>query len=85
MAHARYHYMVDFFWPDASQVDGFRKESRKIVAYDDAEAIKESEIASIGARPYMGPATAPAHFRVRKVFRKHEEVIHASRKATTHA
>jgi hypothetical protein len=82
MARARYHYMVDFFWPDATQVDGFRRESGSIVAYDDSEAIKESERASISAHPDRGPPAKLAYFRVRKVYTKREEVIFDSRKAT---
>lgn len=85
MARAQYHYMVDFFWPDASQVDGFRIKSDRIAAYDDAEAIRESERVRIGARPYLGPQVEPTRIRVRKVFRKHEETIFDSSKGAPHA
>ncbi len=81
MARKQSHYMVDFFYPEAGQFDGFRKESTGIVANGDTEAIRESEIASIGARPRIGaPSIRPTFFRVRKVFRKSEEVIYDSSK-----
>ena len=80
MPQARYHYMIDFFFPDTSQVDGVRKEAHRIVASGDSEAIKESEIATIGARPSFGPPVKPKFFRLRKVFRKREEVIYDSSK-----
>ena len=86
MARKQSHYMVDFFYPEAGQVVGFRKESCGIVAYNDSEAIKESKIAGLGARPRIGGLSAkPAFFRVRKVFRKSEEIIYDSSKMSPHA
>jgi hypothetical protein len=61
--------MVDLFFPDAAKPDGFRVESRRVVAYDDNEAIREARLAAIGN---------PAHFHVRKVSRSGEKVIYRS-------
>ena len=85
MPQARCHYMVDFFYPEAGRPDGVRSESGRIVAYDDAEAITESKIASVGARSRFGAQLKPAFFRVRKISRKHEEVIYDSSKEVSNA
>jgi hypothetical protein len=70
MARAQHHYMADWFYPDTGAIDGFRKESDRIVAYDDAEAIRESS--PIGRE-------TPSFFRVRKVTRTSNVVIFDSR------
>lgn len=81
MPTARHHYMVDFYFSNGAS------ESRRITAYDDHEAIKESGIASIGARPFgVLPASSIklSHYRVRKVTHANDrqggDVIHDSRK-----
>jgi hypothetical protein len=75
MAQARSHYTIDFLYPRG------HTESHVIKAYNDHEAIKESEICSIGARSRYG--TNPVSFRVRRVSRKSDDVIHSS--AASHA
>lgn len=82
MTRARHHYMADFFYPEAGQPDGFRKQSHRIVASSDSEAIKESELAAKFAQPEFGRPAEPAFFRVRKVFRKGEETIFDSSKVS---
>lgn len=66
------HYMMNCFYPEADHVDGLRKDSKPIVASDDAEAIKESQKVAIWAKPEF--------FQVRLVARKGDEVIYDSRK-----
>jgi hypothetical protein len=63
---------MDCFYPDSMQFDGFRKESFRVVASSESEAIKEAEIAAIVAKPH--------HFRVRAIARKGDTVIYRSDK-----
>ncbi len=75
MPKARHHYMADWFYPDAGAADGLRRESDRIIAYDDAEAIREA--APLGK--------VPSFWRVRKVTRTSDDVIHDSRREVPHA
>ena len=78
MARAHYSYRADLFYRDPGGVNGFRKESHRIVAYSDSGAIREAENACIlvPVRP------TPAFFRVRKVSRKSDEIIYDSSKVS---
>ena len=60
MAAARYHYMVDLFYPDPELVDGVRKHSYRIAANIDLEATREAENATI----LVPSQTKPKFFRV---------------------
>ena len=65
MARTHCSYRVDLFYRDDACVDGLRKASHRIIAYNDSEAIREGANACI-----LVPAPAkPAFFRVRKVAR----------------
>jgi hypothetical protein len=75
MARKQVHYMADWFYPDGIAADGLRKESDRIVGYDDAEAIKEA--APLGRKP--------SFWQVRKVTRTGSEVIYDSRREVPHA
>ena len=63
-------YMVDCFYPNKSQPDGFRKESFPIKGSNETEAINEAKRKVFGKRPH--------HFHVRAVGRKHDTVIFSS-------
>lgn len=80
MARARYSYRVDVFYRDEWAPDGVRQESHTIAACDDEHAIREAKITSVITPPSVAPQIGPAFFRVRKVFRKREEVIFDSSK-----
>ena len=84
MARAQYHYAMDLFFPNANEMDGFRKESSTIAAAGDAEAIRECQRLSAVARPYLGPSVPPEFFQVRKVFRRRHEIIFDSSKEPRH-
>jgi hypothetical protein len=71
MPKARHLYMAEWFYPDPSSGDGLRKETDRIIAYDDAEAIRE-------AAP-IGRGT-PSFWLVRKRTRTSDDVIYDSRR-----
>jgi hypothetical protein len=77
MARKQYSYRADLFYSDPSGADGVRKESHRIIAYSDQDAIREARNACVlvPVRP------TPAFFRVRKVFRTREEIIFDSKVA----
>jgi hypothetical protein len=77
MTRARFGYRADLFYRDLSRVDGFRKETHRIVAYSDSDAVPEASNAGV----LVPKRPLPEFFRVRKVFRKHEEIIFDSRKS----
>jgi hypothetical protein len=79
MARKQQHYMLDLIYRLEGQLSDLRTESHLIVASSDSEAIRESKIATIGA------LVKPTLFRVRKVFRKSEEVIYDSSKVVPNA
>jgi hypothetical protein len=64
------HYMMDKFYRDASRPDGVRKESCRIAASSDSEAIREAKMVAI--------AETPDHFRLRIVARKGDTIIYRS-------
>jgi hypothetical protein len=64
------HYMVDCFYPDKGQSDGFRTESFPIKVSNETEAINEAKRAAFGKKPH--------HFHVRAVDRKDGLVIFSS-------
>ena len=70
MTTARHHYMADWFYPDPAVPGGSLKVSDRIVAHDDAEAIRE-------AAPLRDN---PVYWRVRRVTRTSERVIYDSRR-----
>jgi len=74
MARASYHYMVDLFYLEGGGPEGALKRSYRIVASSDSEAIQEAEAATAK----VPSRTKLTFFRVRKVFRRREEVIHDS-------
>jgi hypothetical protein len=67
------HYMVDCFYPDKGQFDGFRKDSFPIKASNESEAISEAMRVTIGMKPH--------HFHVRAVALKGDTVIYRSENA----
>ena len=67
------HYMVDCFYPDKSQPDGFRTESFPIKVSDESEAINKAKRTAFGKKPH--------HFHVRAVGRKDDTVIFSSENA----
>jgi hypothetical protein len=77
MTRAHFGYSVDLFYRDPGGIDGFRKETHRIVAYGDLDAIREASNAGV----LVPKRPLPEFFRVRKVFRKHEEMIFDSRKS----
>jgi hypothetical protein len=66
-------YMVDCFYPNKGQSDGFRKESFPIKVSNESEAINEATRKAFGKRPH--------HFHVRAVGRKNDTVIFSSEHA----
>ena len=64
------HYMVDCFYPDKGQSDGFRKESFPIKISSESEAISEAKRTAFGKKPH--------HFHVRAVARKGDTDIYRS-------
>jgi hypothetical protein len=69
---ARHDYVIERAYPDAGSAAGVHVESGRLVAYDDAEAIKEAAVA--------GPKM-PAFIRVKKVTPTSDIVIYDSRRA----
>ncbi len=70
MAKARHHYMADWFYPDPGSADGLRIESGRIIAYDDAEAVKEAAPFAVNSSFYL----------IRKVTKTSNVVIYDSRR-----
>ena len=66
--------MVDVFYAEAGHPDGFRKESFRIAASDDTEAVREATQAT-NWRKHVH------HFHVRTVSRQAEHVIYRSEDA----
>ena len=64
------HYMVDCFYPDTGQSDGFRKESYPIKISNESEAINTAKRTAFGKKPH--------HFHVRAVGGKGDVVIYSS-------
>ena len=64
------HYMVDCFYADKGQSDGFRKESFPIKISSESEAINKAKRTAFGKKPH--------HFHVRAMGRKGDVVIYSS-------
>jgi hypothetical protein len=66
-------YMVDCFFPDKDQFDGFRRESFTIKASSDFEAINVAKRAAFGRKSH--------HFHVCAVARKSDVIVYRSENA----
>jgi hypothetical protein len=64
------HYMVECFYPDKGESDGFRKESFTIKGSSEPEAINTAKRTAFGKKPH--------HFHVCAVGRKGDVVVYSS-------
>ena len=65
------HYMMDRYFPDATKPSGFRRESARLVAMGDDEAISEVK--------RFGHLNGSKWYELRRVWKKGDLVIYSSK------